>query len=1020
MSGSKPTQSGALRNPTFERVSDMNLDGASDRPRGSAAGSHRGSVAGSQAGSHRGSQAGSPPRPAHGSSAPASGKASGYGVEPLGYDPARDKPLRPVDLIGKRVDLPADAYLENPGKSRFTRRPGWNSQGKAIQVQLNVFPAEFQDTTVYQFDVSVSPEPQKESKALMKKLWNSKPVQDKIKDVGGTWLHDGNKLAWTSKNIDRNEFRVTVDLDADKPNKEKVGSSGIYYLKAQQSTAIKLHYLKQYVEGKIGWDNHVLECMNFVDHCMRQGPSEKLIPIHRNFYPRDSRSMELSRVVEVHKGFYSAARLSTIPTTNTARIMFNVDTANTAFWQCLTIAELALRMLREHKNEWNNLDWKDFAKIVEPVPKKDGQGRTVAVQSDAFALLKRLHKLKFAVKHRGKLQVEREYVIKHIIFDESKGKEGSHSQNVTFDKKMPDGSMRKTTVWQHYQEAYNFRLQYPKLPIIETTRGAYFPMELCNVAAFQRYPFKLDPAQTASMIKFAVTRPPQRKDDIMQGFQRLNYANDRYLAAFNIKVSGNMQVTNARLLKNPEITFAANAKHNPGVSGRWDLRGKRFLEPNQKPIQSWGLIVCGNACTEQEAQAFASKFSQAYRNHGANIGVPLYCIQVPFHIGDYGEICKEAWNRVGAQYKNFPQMLFFVVPNKNALVYERIKKSMDCRFCCPSQVMQGGHVKKANAQYMSNVAMKVNAKLGGVTCKVFAPGQANPFFSGPTMIMGVDVSHAAPRSGAPSMAAMTVSMDKNATRYAAACEVNGWREEILQSTTCHSMFPPLLRHWISIHKTAPNHVYYFRDGVAEGQFQGVIETELNEIRRVFRECNAGNPKITAIIATKRHHIRFFPKPNDPTTGDRNGNALPGTLVERDATHPHHFDFYLCSHVAIQGTARPVHYQVIYDDANVTPDKLQKMIYEQCYQYARSTTPVSLHPAVYYAHVASNRARAHENIHASQKENIGGKEGHPTAKHTSETYSDHGTLSEPAPLLPMRATGIPSDRIAFMNTTMWYM
>lgn len=521
------------------------------------------------------------------------------------------------------------------------------------------------------------------------------------------------------------------------------------------------------------------------------------------------------------------------------------------------------------------------------------------------------------------------------------------------------------------------------------------------------------------MIKFAVTRPAKRKADILEGFRLLNYANDPYLAEFGVKISNSMQITNARLLKNPEIEFGGKSKHNPGVSGRWDLRGKRFLEPNQKKIISWGLVVCGNACTKQDAEAFASKFTQTYRNHGADIGDNIHVIVVPFSVGDYGDICREAWNQIGARFRNFPQMIFFVVPNKNSLVYERIKKNMDCRFCCPSQVMQGGHVKKANAQYMSNVAMKVNAKLGGITCKVAGDGQAAAF-KVPTMIIGVDVSHASPGSLQASMAAMTVSLDKNATRYAAACETNGFRDEILQSTTSHTMFPPILNHWISMHKTAPQHVYYFRDGCAEGQFQAVIETEIAEIRRAFRELKAGSPKITVVIATKRHHIRFFPKPNDQTTGDRNANPLPGTLVERDATHPHHFDFYLCSHVAIQGTARPVHYQVIYDDANVAPDHLQRMIYQHCYQYARATTPVSLHPAVYYAHVASNRARSHEDKRSSQRENIGGKEGHPTAKHPSEVYGDEVGSGDATPLLPMSHAGVPPERIAFMNLTMWYI
>jgi eukaryotic translation initiation factor 2C len=96
-----------------------------------------------------------------------------------------------------------------------------------------------------------------------------------------------------------------------------------------------------------------------------------------------------------------------------------------------------------------------------------------------------------------------------------------------------------------------------------------------------------------------------------------------------------------------------------------------------------------------------------------------------------------------------------------------------------------------------------------------------------------------------------------------------------------------------------------------------------------------------IVCTKRHHIRFFPKDSDSQAADRNANALPGTLVESDVTHPFEYDFYLSAHSAIQGTARPVHYHVLQDEAKVPVNDLQKMIYQFSYQYMRSTTPVSL-------------------------------------------------------------------------------
>lgn len=83
------------RHQTAGHVSSMNLDGTSDSPQGS------------KSGSRRGSEAGGSPRKASGSTKPTPFKAS------EGLDPARDynKPeLTPAEIIGKRVDLPIDAY----------------------------------------------------------------------------------------------------------------------------------------------------------------------------------------------------------------------------------------------------------------------------------------------------------------------------------------------------------------------------------------------------------------------------------------------------------------------------------------------------------------------------------------------------------------------------------------------------------------------------------------------------------------------------------------------------------------------------------------------------------------------------------------------------------------------------------------------------------------------------------------------------------------------------------------------
>lgn len=84
--------------------------------------------------------------------------------------------------------------------------------------------------------------------------------------------------------------------------------------------------------------------------------------------------------------------------------------------------------------------------------------------------------------------------------------------------------------------------------------------------------------------------------------------------------------------------------------------------------------------------------------------------------------------------------------------------------------------------------------------------------------------------------------------------------------------------------------------------------------------------------------------------------MPGTVVDSKICHPTEFDFYLCSHAGIQGTSRPAHYYVLWDDNNFTADGLQSLTNNLCYTYARCTRSVSIVPPAYYAHLAAFRAR----------------------------------------------------------------
>ena len=118
------------------------------------------------------------------------------------------------------------------------------------------------------------------------------------------------------------------------------------------------------------------------------------------------------------------------------------------------------------------------------------------------------------------------------------------------------------------------------------------------------------------------------------------------------------------------------------------------------------------------------------------------------------------------------------------------------------------------------------------------------------------------------------------------------------------------------YKTLPNEIYYYRDGVSEGQYASVKSEELPAIKRAWASIvkrleAAGKinpkqtdhvPKLLAVICGKRHNVRFYPISKDKA--GPNSNCHSGTTVDDVVTSPYYQDFYLQSHVALQGTARP--------------------------------------------------------------------------------------------------------------------
>lgn len=597
----------------------------------------------------------------------------------------------------------------------------------------------------------------------------------------------------------------------------------------KKTAVIRLASLQSYLDGQIGMDEAVINCITFLDHLLRETPSTRLVNIRRSFFDRmtDQRS-SLGYGVEAMKGVYQSVRAA-----QGKHMVVNVDVSNAVFWNESSIMNLARELTGARSPQ-------DLVQKLQPIRLR----HDLPLQpSNGMIQVRKLKKNEFVVRHANRSQAESRklWKVKEIL--------QQNARDYKF--RLKDKETRKETgdpisIEEYYMTRYNLRLAHPLLPLVEATKkGVVYPMEVCYMTKGQRYPYKLNEEQTAAMIKFAVERPPGRKASIEAGLKLLDWGTDKNLSGYGVSIDREHIKTNAHVLDAPTILFGKGKTVSPGYSGRWDLRNTQFLLPNNAPLVAWGVCVFPgrNSPNREVVGNFIKSFVSAYKVHGGivqNANPPIVMAQ-----SDIAKGVENTWLEAGNAAKRRPQMLVFVLPDKNADSYFRIKKSCDCRYGVVSQCMQGAQITKNNAQYHSNVCMKFNAKLGGTTSKVLV-NKAKPMighFTKPTMIIGADVSHAAPGMDTPSKVAMTMSLDQYASRYAAAVQNNPARVELIATHNVDSIMGPLINHWSQNvgGGRLPQHVYYFRDGVSGPQYANVMKHEVAALKALLHRTAGADP-----------------------------------------------------------------------------------------------------------------------------------------------------------------------------------
>ncbi|KAF1849518.1 Piwi-domain-containing protein [Cucurbitaria berberidis CBS 394.84] len=517
----------------------------------------------------------------------------------------------------------------------------------------------------------------------------------------------------------------------------------------------------------------------------------------------------------------------------------------------------------------------------------------------------------------------------------------------------------------------------------------WYPQEFLRILPYQLYNNLLPDKLVDSMLESACKTPPEVRARIeAEGLKGLGVIQSNGVQKFEkcnaLSIRPNMLLVPSTRMEQVFVAYAAGNPIAPKMDDKaqWNLAGKTiFLEtPTANQNLSYYMLIDPelrdvSATVKTYKTAIAEKVSQ----HGIAKGATCVAETIlPKNLKD-GSAPDDRYNSnpdiemAINTCKNMAngQLVVLLLGKRNIPVYSAFKDVADrisgLQSVCVTEEKNRGKpaTDKGLGQYFSNVMMKVNLKQKGrnhTVCDNNKGGgrlrevlRSDPPKRG-IMILGSDVTHPTGSSlvGCPSIAALVGSTDYDGGKFLGSMRLqNRSKKEMIDEIK--PMAKERFQAWKDKFNPAP-HILYYRDGVSTGQYEQVVKEELIQIKEAWKEVwpkEVGDVKMTAVVAVKRHHIRLFPIQGD---GHKNGNCKAGTLVDSGITSPFFSEFFLQSHHALQGTARPTRYFVLENGIRLSDTDIQRLTHKLCFTYVRATMGVSYAPPAYYADRLCERGR----------------------------------------------------------------
>ena len=815
--------------------------------------------------------------------------------------------------------------MPNSQLTNIIQRPSQPGRaGQRLEVYTNHFKINFSkqanETILYQFDVDVE--------ILMRDgSWRSCKKDERLQVLRKIIEQEHFPLVWydEGKNlyaIENLTLNFKKEYECELTNKKTDRRNKFRFLLINLVKTYELKTIFDFMQRRLSIKPH--DPVRILETLFKQTQRSDMITIKNQSYPKHQRLDDLGDGRGIASGFYQAIVLGERGPT------LNINNTFTCFYKNDNLVEFLSCYLNNDVRK-HGIQQKDQPLLVRKV----------------------LKSLWFVTQHTNQV---RRYRLKSF---------GRSADEHKFVKNEGE----QISVADYFNDKWKIRLRYPHLPVVELFNPAqksqshFLPMELVTVDEWQRSLKPLTTEQRARVTKKTVVRPGERYGMIRRVADERKFDQDSYLQKFGIDVDvKEMMLLPARILPAPETKYkSSRGDQGDAIErvqiGKWWLNN-RFNKARE--IRTWALVLVSQREPDNRqirlARDFADRIPQAMSKYGLRFN------SKPIEKSD-AAVPQTILARMNELKMQGCEVIIYILNQVGDDIYHAIKFFGNVKLGIVTQctrfdrLMSNSDPRKMD-MYIQNLVQKFNAKLGGVNQLVSlmraltSPSARSDVF----MFFGIDCTHVTCSKERPSIAAVIGSKDSTSSQYAGRVIQQFSPKgkialEIIKDL--HVYVGELIKEFSNRNTNLPNKLVFYRAGVDDGAFQKVLDNELRAIKRACQDLYGHNPlpQICFVIVKKRHNTRFFTWDKQ---SNQTNNLQPGTVIDTDIVSPNGFDFYLNSHAAIQGTSRPMLYQVLYDEIGFTSDDIQQLTYYLCHTDVRCTKAVSVPAPVHYATLCVSR------------------------------------------------------------------